>query len=1367
MIFNFLRSQIDYIFFLYGLSFFILAGACFLLAKGEKKGNPWFWLGLFGLVHALNEWLDLIAFIIADSFIFQVIRLIVLIVSFALLIEFSRKSLSGLGVKPIGVWAHILVLSLVYLGWLQSGFHGASIAAHSFLGFGAGLSASIIFFLRSSRSKPEYKPWLLLAGLVFGCYALTKLVTSQPPYFLSATLLNQDVFFRIFSFPIQLLRCILAMLSAFALWMYWYSSRYAIDLNLSLVRRKAHISRVLFSGIGFIILGWIITQGVGEYYKEITNQEFIAKVDTAAAAVNPRRLVTLSASADDLNNPDYLRLKEQLKEIKKANIDLRFVYLMRLQGDKILILADSDPQDSPDYSPPGQVYSEAPGGLKEDFFKPEAFILGPYTDRWGSWVSVYGPIIDFETKNVISRIGMDISISVLQDKLYHHRVIGILIAFGLFILLVSTFIIVELNRAAVDKVSYAQKRLQVLIDNIPTPVYYKNKEGVYLGSNIAVEQFLGLSKDQIVGRTVFDIFSDKTIAQKYREMDEALFKQPGVQVYESKLCHADGTDHDVIFNRSTYPGPDGKVAGLVGVIIDITERKRTEASLRRLAAIVESSDDAIIGKDINGTITSWNYGAQKIYGYSAGEAIGRSISLIVPPELENETVFIFNKIKDGEHIEHYETVRITKEGKRLSMSLTISPLKDDSGRIIGASTIARDITGRKAMENELKRKTEFLEAQNEASLDGLLVVDENGKKILTNKRLIELWQIPQHIVDDESDEALLQYVLSRVKEPQQFLDKVNYLYAHREETSKDEVEFRDGTVFDRYSSPIIDKDGKYFGRIWTFRDITERVKAETRIKKLNRMQNALLNPGEMGEKLKIITDGVVDIFGADFCRIWLMGPGDRCNSTCLHAAIKEGPHMCVKRDKCLHLVSSSGRYMHIDGGVHARVPFGSYKIGGIASGEYPSFLTNDVVHDPRVHNHEWAAELGLVSFAGFRLGLSGGETIGVLALFSKQVISSEEYALLEIISNITIRVVKASQAEEQIEMAVKEWERTFNSISDLIFIQDKNFNVVKVNRSCSEALKLKPEEIIGKRCYEMFHGLDHPWPSCPTVKAQEDLAPHTEEVDDPRIGVPLLVTVSPIFNAKGEFIGSVHVARDISERKKVENALREVINMKTDFTSMVSHELRTPLAAIKEGISIVLDGTSGAISKDQKEFLDIAKRNVDRLARLINDILDFQKLESGKMVFNMQVNDINEVAKEVEKIMRGVIEKKGLSLKFEFDSKLPKIQFDRDRIIQVFINLLNNAVKFTEKGGIKIRTGKAGNFITVSVKDTGIGIKESDIPLLFERFRQLDSGMTRKTGSTGLGLSICKDIIEKHGGKIWVESQPGEGSIFNFSLPLS
>ena len=123
-------------------------------------------------------------------------------------------------------------------------------------------------------------------------------------------------------------------------------------------------------------------------------------------------------------------------------------------------------------------------------------------------------------------------------------------------------------------------------------------------------------------------------------------------------------------------------------------------------------------------------------------------------------------------------------------------------------------------------------------------------------------------------------------------------------------------------------------------------------------------------------------------------------------------------------------------------------------------------------------------------------------------------------------------------------------------------------------------------------------------------------------------------------------------------------------------------------------------------------------------------------------------------------------MELELDEKLTKIQFDKDRIIQVLTNLINNAVKFTEKGSIKIQTVKVDNNITVLVKDTGIGIKESDIPLLFERFKQLDSGMTRKTGGTGLGLSICKDIVEKHNGKIWVESIIDKGSVFCFSLPI-
>jgi signal transduction histidine kinase len=157
---------------------------------------------------------------------------------------------------------------------------------------------------------------------------------------------------------------------------------------------------------------------------------------------------------------------------------------------------------------------------------------------------------------------------------------------------------------------------------------------------------------------------------------------------------------------------------------------------------------------------------------------------------------------------------------------------------------------------------------------------------------------------------------------------------------------------------------------------------------------------------------------------------------------------------------------------------------------------------------------------------------------------------------------------------------------------------------------------------------------------------------------------------------------------------------------------------------------------------------------------------SGKTVFNIQPNDINAVAKEVSETMLSVAERKGLELKLDFEQNLPQVQFDRDKIIQVLTNLVNNAIKFTEKGSICVQISREDNFIKVSVKDSGIGIKDEDMPRMFTRFEQLDTGMTRKTGGTGLGLSISKEIIEKHNGKIWAESEFGKGTAFHFILPI-
>jgi PAS domain S-box-containing protein len=363
-------------------------------------------------------------------------------------------------------------------------------------------------------------------------------------------------------------------------------------------------------------------------------------------------------------------------------------------------------------------------------------------------------------------------------------------------------------------------------------------------------------------------------------------------------------------------------------------------------------------------------------------------------------------------------------------------------------------------------------------------------------------------------------------------------------------------------------------------------------------------------------------------------------------------------------------------------------------------------------------------------------------------------------------ITERKAMEERLATTAREWESTFNSITELVSIQDKDSRLVKVNKAYADLFKMKPEALIGRACHSVVHGANEPYLDCPHQNTMKTKKAERLEYFDKRFNAYFEVSTSPIFDANKEVIGTVHIVKDITERKKIEEKLKEAAELKSHFTSMVSHELRTPLAAIKESISIVTDGTAGPLNNDQKEFLDISKRNVDRLARLINDVLDYQKLESGKIEFNIKENSINEIIEEVASIMIPVAKEKALGIVLNLDKDLPKIKCDSDKIVQVFTNLISNAIKFTDKGSVTISSEKQDNAIEIRIKDTGIGIRKEDLPRLFRAFEQLEKGGDRKTGSTGLGLVISKDIIEKHKGKIWVESEFGKGSQFHILLPV-
>lgn len=251
--------------------------------------------------------------------------------------------------------------------------------------------------------------------------------------------------------------------------------------------------------------------------------------------------------------------------------------------------------------------------------------------------------------------------------------------------------------------------------------------------------------------------------------------------------------------------------------------------------------------------------------------------------------------------------------------------------------------------------------------------------------------------------------------------------------------------------------------------------------------------------------------------------------------------------------------------------------------------------------------------------------------------------------------------------------------------------------------------------------------------------------------------------------------RDFFDATKAKNEELEILNRKLksmyevqkDFTSTVSHELRTPLASIKSTVDLVLSGAAGDLNADQTKFLTKATSNVDRLSRLINDILDLTKMESGKTELKIEFNDIAKVLDEVVETQGFVAQGKGLYLKHEISQEIPQVPFDVDKMHQVLNNLIGNAIKFTESGGITIycKYLEESNCIEIRIQDTGPGIKAEDIDKLFQKFQQIGSAI-KHAGGTGLGLAICKEIVNRHGGKIWVESEEGKGSSFCFILPV-
>ncbi|MBP1708556.1 MAG: integral rane sensor signal transduction histidine kinase [Deltaproteobacteria bacterium] len=260
--------------------------------------------------------------------------------------------------------------------------------------------------------------------------------------------------------------------------------------------------------------------------------------------------------------------------------------------------------------------------------------------------------------------------------------------------------------------------------------------------------------------------------------------------------------------------------------------------------------------------------------------------------------------------------------------------------------------------------------------------------------------------------------------------------------------------------------------------------------------------------------------------------------------------------------------------------------------------------------------------------------------------------------------------------------------------------------------------------------------------------------------------------SSGVFKGNLNISSppEISELSIAFNSmcdkLRVVDRMKSDFFSTMSHELRTPLTSIKEGTSLLLEEVAGTITDKQRRLLNILAEESNRLIGLVSSLLDLSKMESGMTAYSFEPTRLVSLINKVTKEMGPIAESRKIGMETEVDEGLPLLRLDGERILQVLRNIIGNATKFTPKGGkVKISAHPVDQGVKVSVADTGPGIPEKDLNTIFEKFQQAPLPGSYPTTGTGLGLAIAKHIITSHGGKIWVESEPGKGSTFIFVLP--
>jgi PAS domain S-box-containing protein len=877
----------------------------------------------------------------------------------------------------------------------------------------------------------------------------------------------------------------------------------------------------------------------------------------------------------------------------------------------------------------------------------------------------------------------------------------------------------------------AEVKFHQMADNIQEIFWMVDamtKQAIYV--NPAFEQITGrtCASLQEALLSYHEVIHQDDRARVLSRLDEAA--RTGKFDEEFRITRPDGAIRWVGTQGFPIRDAEGNVYRVAGVAQDITERKRADEAQLRLAAIVESSDDAIVSKDLNGVITSWNAAAQRIFGYTEADAVGHPITIIIPPNLQNEEAQILRRLRAGEHIQHYETMRLTKQGKPVDVSLTLSPMKNSEGKVVGASKIARDITERKRAEEALRRSEAEARARAEElgvildAVPGMALIarDPACHKITGSRAAYDILRLPYGANISKSAADGQRPSTFRVTRDGHDQDlPISELPIQKAASTGQEVReseitllFDDGTSRQMLgnAAPLLDDKKAVRGAVGVFVDITERKRAEEalresedRCRDLVEHSQDLLCTHDLDGKLLSTNPAPARILGYEVAEL-------------LKIPMQEliAPEYREQFDQYLMRVKTAG----MDKGLMAVVT----RTGERRIWEYHNTLRTEGVPSPIVR------------------GMA---------------------------HDITDRI----QAERERRASEERFRQLAENIHEVFYL---------IDRQSHRSLFISPayEEVWGRTCQSLYEDPDsfldaiHPEDRDAVLHAYSSCKPFMHEY---RIVRPdgsmrwIWDRGFPIRNERGEIYRLAGIAEDITERKRAEQALHEaqaelarMIRVATmgELTASIAHEINQPLAAVVTNGSASLRWLAMRPPnlKQARKAVTSAIQEANRASEVIARIRALLRKGSGEMA----PLDVNEVIREVLTLVGDQLIRGGVAAQTKLAVDVPAVFGDRVQLQQVILNLIMNGIDAMSTIAdrpreLLIQTAAHPEGVLIQVQDSGRGLEREQADRIFEPF------FTTKPQGIGMGLSISRSIVETHGGRLWAAPASSNGAVFQLILP--